>query len=141
MNLPGVKVYADAGAVARALADTIVSAGEEAIARNGSFHLALSGGSTPRAAYERLALDPDRDELSWSDVFVYFGDERCVGPDDEQSNYRMARTAFLDEVPIPKPTSIVCAAKSIRRKPPRNTPGFCATTLDRRRSSTYYSWG
>jgi 6-phosphogluconolactonase len=103
MNLPGVKVYPDATAVAHALAETCVAAGQEAIARSGSFHVALSGGSTPRAAYELLALDPDRDALSWSDVFVYFGDERCVGPDDEQSNYRMARTAFLDEVPIPKP--------------------------------------
>ncbi|HEY1428264.1 MAG TPA: 6-phosphogluconolactonase [Candidatus Tumulicola sp.] len=103
MNLPGVKVYADATAVAHALAETFVAAGQEAIARSGSFHVALSGGSTPRTAYELLALEPDRDALSWSDVFVYFGDERCVGPDDEQSNYRMARTAFLDEVPIPKP--------------------------------------
>jgi 6-phosphogluconolactonase len=101
MTLPGVRVYADGAAVARALADTIVSAGQEAIARSGSFHLALSGGNTPRAAYELLAADPDRDALSWSDVFVYFGDERCVPPDDEQSNYRMARTAFLDEVGIP----------------------------------------
>jgi 6-phosphogluconolactonase len=103
MNLPGVKIYADAAAVSRALADTILAAGEQAIARNGAFRIALSGGNTPRAAYELLALEPDCDALSWSDVFVYFGDERCVGPDDEQSNYRMARKAFLDAVHIPAP--------------------------------------
>lgn len=101
MNVPGVQVFDDAAGVARALADTILAAGQEAIARNGAFRIALSGGTTPRAAYELLALDPDRDALSWSDVFVYFGDERCVPPDDEQSNYRMARNAFLDRVSIP----------------------------------------
>ncbi|HEY3675907.1 MAG TPA: 6-phosphogluconolactonase [Candidatus Tumulicola sp.] len=103
MTIPGVRVYDDAAAVAHALADTIVRTGQEAIARKGSFHVALSGGTTPRAAYELLAQDPDSDELSWSDVFVYFGDERCVPPDDEQSNYRMAREAFLDDVGIPQP--------------------------------------
>jgi 6-phosphogluconolactonase len=102
MTVPGVRVYEDAAAVAHALAETIVRAGQEAIARNGSFHVALSGGTTPRTAYELLARDPDSDELSWSDVFVYFGDERCVPPDDEESNYRMARTAFLDDVGIPQ---------------------------------------
>ncbi len=101
MNVPGVQVFDDAAGVARALADTMLAAGQEAIARNGAFRIALSGGTTPRAAYELLALEPDRDALSWSDVFVYFGDERCVPPDDEQSNYRMARNAFLDRVSIP----------------------------------------
>ena len=101
MTVPGVRVYDDAAAVAHALADTFITAGQEAIARSGSFHVALSGGTTPRAAYELLESHPDIGELSWSDVFVYFGDERCVPPDDEESNYRMARRAFLDDVGIP----------------------------------------
>jgi 6-phosphogluconolactonase len=94
-------VYADAAAVAQALADYFVAAGERAIAERGRFTVALSGGNTPRAAYELLAADPLRANVSWSDVFIYFGDERCVPPDDERSNYRMAREAFLDAVPIP----------------------------------------
>jgi 6-phosphogluconolactonase len=94
-------VYADAGAVAHALADYFVATGERAIAERGKFTVALSGGHTPRAAYELLAADPLRANLSWSNVFIYFGDERCVPPDDERSNYRMAREAFLDAVPIP----------------------------------------
>jgi 6-phosphogluconolactonase len=96
-----IHVLRDAGEVAAALADAIVDAGNAAMADRGTFRVALSGGSTPRAAYELLAQDPRRNALSWSDVFVYFGDERCVPPDDEQSNYRMARKAFLDAVPIP----------------------------------------
>ena len=102
MRAPGsLEVVSDAAAVARALADAIVATGRAAAAERGAFRIALSGGNTPRAAYELLALEPAIEELSWSDVFVYFGDERCVGPDDELSNYRMARKAFLDAVPIP----------------------------------------
>jgi len=96
-----LKVYRDPPALARALAEFFVTTGTLAAADRGAFRVALSGGNTPRAAYELLAQIPLRDELSWSDVFVYFGDERCVPPDDEQSNYRMARKAFLDSVPIP----------------------------------------
>ncbi len=61
--------------------------------------LALAGGSTPRPVYERLAAElPDRD--LWSRIDVFFGDERCVPADDPASNYRMAREALLDRVPV-----------------------------------------
>jgi 6-phosphogluconolactonase len=61
--------------------------------------LGLSGGSTPRPVYERLAVElPDRD--AWSRIDVFFGDERCVPPDDPASNYRMAKEALLGRVPI-----------------------------------------
>lgn len=62
-------------------------------ARNGG-HVVLTGGRTPRAAYEVAAgLEGD-----WTRVEVWFGDERCVPPDDERSNYGLARTALLDRV-------------------------------------------
>ncbi len=96
-----LEVFSDAAAVAGAVADLFVDAACAAFAERGTFHVALSGGNTPRAAYELLAKLPRSGDVSWSDVFVYFGDERCVPPDDEQSNYRMARLAFLDAVPIP----------------------------------------
>jgi len=56
---------------------------------------ALAGGSTPRALYERLAGA----DLPWSDIECFFGDERCVPPDDPASNYRMAHEALLAHVP------------------------------------------
>src|SRR5205085_1753455 len=65
------------------------------------FSLVLSGGSTPKALYELLASEDYRDQINWAKVKIFFGDERCVPPDDEQSNYRMARLALLSEVPIP----------------------------------------
>ncbi len=96
-----LEIVRDARALAHALARRFVDLGRAAIAQRGSFHVALSGGSTPRAAYELLGVDPLRAELSWRNVVVYFGDERCVPPDDDESNYRMARRAFLDAVGIP----------------------------------------
>jgi 6-phosphogluconolactonase len=60
-------------------------------------HLALSGGGTPERTYELLAEQIE----SWEGVHVWFADERCVAPDDEQSNYRMAARTLLDRVPLP----------------------------------------
>ena len=57
-------------------------------------HIALTGGSTPRGAYERLASF----DLDWSRCTLWFGDERCVAPDHELSNYAMARAALLDRI-------------------------------------------
>ena len=64
-----------------------------AAARSGG-HVVLTGGSTPRVAYElAVKLEPD-----WSSVELWWGDERCVPVDDERSNYRMAKEALLDHV-------------------------------------------
>jgi 6-phosphogluconolactonase len=63
-------------------------------------HIALAGGSTPKAAYG-LAADMD---LDWSNATLWFGDERCVPPDDEDSNYRMAKEALLDRIEGDQPT-------------------------------------
>jgi len=86
MNPVEITVVADAEAAARLVADRLV---EQARA-GGS--IVLTGGSTPRHAYEIAAgLEPD-----WSRADLWWGDERCVAPDDEQSNYAMAKAALLD---------------------------------------------
>jgi len=61
------------------------------------YSIALSGGSTARQCYERLADDAGT-QIDWWKVDVYWGDERCVPLDDEHSNYRLAREALLDRV-------------------------------------------
>ncbi|MGH2837387.1 MAG: 6-phosphogluconolactonase [Thermoleophilaceae bacterium] len=82
---PVVVVTPDpAGAAAERLAETAGSGG----------HLALAGGSTPRAAYERAAAM----DVDWSAATLWFGDERCVPPDHEHSNYRMVKEALLDRI-------------------------------------------
>jgi 6-phosphogluconolactonase len=64
----------------------------EAAGRGG--HIALSGGSTPRPAYEAAALLAP----NWSRLEVWWADERCVPPDDERSNYRLVRESLLDRL-------------------------------------------
>jgi 6-phosphogluconolactonase len=73
---------------AQAVAERLAAA-----ARSGG-HVVLTGGSTPRVAYE-LAAQLDQD---WSRVELWWGDERCVPPDDGRSNYGMAKRALLDHV-------------------------------------------
>lgn len=70
-----------------------------AIAERGRFAVALVGGSTPKATYEALARD-HADRVDWAGVHAFFGDERAVPPDSEDSNYRTADEALLSRVPV-----------------------------------------
>lgn len=96
-----IKIYPDADGVARAAAERFTTLAAEAIAARGLFAVALAGGSTPRAAYVLLASDEFARQVDWARVHVFWGDERCVPPDHPDSNYRMAREALLDRIPIP----------------------------------------
>jgi 6-phosphogluconolactonase len=95
-------VVDDESALARAVAERVIAAGNAAIAARGRFELALAGGSTPKAAYALLASAEYRHALDWSRVRFYFGDERCVPPTDAQSNYRMARETLFEGLSIGK---------------------------------------
>lgn len=97
-----VTILPDAGAVAAALADAVIAAATAAIAARGTFSIALAGGSSPRAAYELLAGAEYRECVDWSRILCLFGDERCVAPTDDQSNFKMASQALLDHVAIPR---------------------------------------
>ncbi len=63
--------------------------------------MTLTGGSSPKALYHLLASPDYRDKLSWSQIHIWFSDERCVPPTDPLSNYGMANEALLSHVPIP----------------------------------------
>lgn len=63
-------------------------------------HIAISGGSTPLALFRQLAGETCREE--WSDVQLYWVDERCVSPDDRESNYGNAREALLEPLALPE---------------------------------------
>ena len=77
----------------------ILDSARQAIAERGIFRVALSGGRTPVPVYKQWAATAG--DLPWDRIQITFGDERCVPPDDDQSNYLMARRALLDHVPIP----------------------------------------
>lgn len=91
---PEIVVVADRAALAVEGARRVA---EAVRAGSGEFRLALAGGSTPRDLYRRLAGQ----NLPWTRVQLFWGDERCVPPDDPESNYRMAREALLQAIPIP----------------------------------------
>lgn len=98
---PDLEVVPTPELAAEAAAARFVAAAREAIQARGTFLVALSGGKTPRAMYERLAAEPNARAVDWPRMHVLWGDERRVPPDQLASNYRMAREALLDRVPIP----------------------------------------
>jgi 6-phosphogluconolactonase len=95
-------VEQDAQALAQHAARYFVEMVGEAVAGRGRARIAISGGSTPKATFQLLA-DPNqpwRARMPWSSLDLYWVDERCVGPDAAESNYRMTREALLDHVPL-----------------------------------------
>lgn len=80
-------------------ANFILKQARDSIAERNEFRIALSGGNTPAPLYARLA-SAARD-LPWSRVRITFGDERCVPPDDPQSNFRMANENLLLPARVP----------------------------------------
>lgn len=88
---------ADPEAVAVRASGEIVRRLQSAREERGVAHLALSGGTTPGRTYELLA----KELPAWEHVHVWFADERCVGPEDEESNYRLARKTLLEPAGVP----------------------------------------
>ena len=96
-----ILVHENKADLAEAAARDFVKKARKAIEENGSFAVALAGGSTPEATYKILASEyGESTDLDWSRVHVFFGDERTVPPDHEDSNYRMARETLLDHVSV-----------------------------------------
>ena len=96
MSEPNLEIAADRDA----LADLAGKRIEQIIAATPGadrFSIALSGGHTPKATYGRLSARP----IPWERLEVFFGDERCVAPDVDGSNYKMAKEALFDSVSIP----------------------------------------
>lgn len=89
--MTSVFVTATAEEAAQAACDRLRTAIDEARSARGAAHIALAGGETPRRTYDLLAAQID----DWTGVEVWFGDERAVGPDDPESNYRMAQETLL----------------------------------------------
>jgi 6-phosphogluconolactonase len=95
-------VEPDAEALARRTAQHFVEMAEEAVSARGRVRIAISGGSTPKAAFELLGDpgQPWRGQMPWDKLDIYWVDERCVGPDHPESNFRMTREALLDRAPL-----------------------------------------
>jgi 6-phosphogluconolactonase len=99
LNRPALNlhVFPDPQATAVAAAQAVAEAARQAVRSRGAFHLALSGGGTPKLMYAVLkGLD-----VPWAQTHIYFSDERTVSPEDEQSNYHSAKVGLLDFVSVP----------------------------------------
>jgi 6-phosphogluconolactonase len=112
MTAPDLRVFAHSDEVAAAAAREVAQRLAAAARQHGSPSIVLAGGATPRGLYRRLAAD-HRDDVPWDRVQFFWGDERIVTLDDERSNYRMARGALIDGLPVrpehvhPMPTGLV----------------------------------
>ena len=99
-----IKYYVepDPAALARRAAQYFVEMAGEAADARGRVRVAISGGSTPQAAFALLAdsNQPWRNRMPWEKLDLFWVDERCVPPDDADSNYRMTRLTLLDHVPL-----------------------------------------
>lgn len=100
-------VEPDAAALARRAAQYFAEKCAEVAAANGRARIAISGGSTPKAAFALLAdpAQPWRMQMPWDKLDLWWVDERCVPPDHADSNYRMTREAMLSKVPL-KPDQV-----------------------------------
>ncbi|HEU4387316.1 MAG TPA: 6-phosphogluconolactonase [Blastocatellia bacterium] len=96
-----LQVYDDADQLAAEAARLFTQLASESVERSDRFNVALSGGNTPIAMFIRLAQEPYCSAAPWKSTHVFWADERCVPPDDPDSNYRLAVELLLSRVPIP----------------------------------------
>ena len=104
----------DPAQLADRAAEWITCIAHVSIAARGRFTIALAGGSTPKATYQRLAAATAGSQIDWSRTFLFFGDERHVPHDDPRSNYQMAHESLLT-APMPASRCLPCR----RSCPPR----------------------
>lgn len=95
-----IVVFPDTEMLTYAAADYVVKVAQESIASHGRFIFALSGGTTPRKLYGLLATEPYRSQIVWEKVEIFWSDERCVPPDDAESNYRLAQEVMLSQLTL-----------------------------------------
>ena len=115
------RVMVDAASLIIAATEQFITAARSAIAKRGVFYVALAGGSTPKGLYQMLAAMPYSSKIDWSRVHLFFGDERCVLPSHNDSNYKMVSEAMIDMLPIPEtnvhrmPTELSDASEVAKR--------------------------
>ena len=95
-----IKVFKDIEHLSRFAAEKFVEIANEVNERNELCTVALAGGSTPKSLYRLLAGDEYKNKIDWKSVSFFFGDERNVLPDDENSNFRMAQENLFEPLNI-----------------------------------------
>ncbi len=97
-----IQIEQDPAKLGEVAAELFVKSAKAAIESKGKFNVALTGGSSPKGLYRLLAEEKYKSQVEWDKVFVFWGDERWVSLDDDQSNAGMAYEMLLDHVPVLK---------------------------------------
>lgn len=95
-----IKIFPNVEELNLFAAEKFIRVGREAIEKDGKFIVALAGGSTPKALYKLLASEKFKNQIDWRKVFFFFGDERSVPIDSDESNFRMANESILKPLEI-----------------------------------------
>jgi 6-phosphogluconolactonase len=96
-----VRTFDSIDALSAAAADELISIATAAVAARGVAHVALSGGSTPKRLFQLLA-QKGREAAPWDQIHLWWGDERTVGPDHADSNFKMTKDSLLDPLKLTK---------------------------------------
>ncbi len=94
-------VYDTPDRVAQAAAEVFAKYAQDAVSNRGVAQIAISGGTTPKRMFALLSAEPFLSEIPWDKLHLYWVDERCVAPDDADSNYHMTQEQLLNKVPLP----------------------------------------
>jgi 6-phosphogluconolactonase len=97
-----IEVFNDLEGLSHWMAGRFVQVASEAAHERGRFLVAFSGGSTPQRLYQLLTQPPYLGQIQWQSIHWFWGDERCVPPDDPGSNYHSAQQILLSHIPLPK---------------------------------------
>lgn len=95
-----VKSFSDSRKISPFAAELLAQTVLQAVAERGRCFLALSGGGTPAPLYRLMSQSPYRESLPWGRMFFFWGDERCVVPDDPESCYKQALSLWLGLIPV-----------------------------------------
>jgi 6-phosphogluconolactonase len=96
-----IKIFSNADEVAAAFAEDFFLWSEAVLQRQDYLTVALSGGSTPKKLFELWGRNPDKNpQPCWNRIHFFWGDERCVPPTDEDSNYRVAHELWLSKIDV-----------------------------------------
>ena len=99
---PKVEISSDAESLAQRSVEFFVAEAQKALKAKDVFYVAISGGHTPKRFFELLGEMPQANSLPWDKIQLFWVDERCVPPDSQWSNYKLAADTFLAKVAIPQ---------------------------------------
>ena len=100
--MKAIKIFPDLETWTREAVTNFLHIANESHNKRGVFTVALSGGGTPKPVYREIGAAGNAKQLPWSDIHLFWGDERHVPPDHEKSNFRMVKEQLLDQISIPE---------------------------------------